>query len=243
LVVVVAIQTARPLSVRSAILSVLLGCYPEAFAARRLVAVGRAFGMGESAVRVALTRGLAAGDLERTDEGYRIGPRQFARFAEQREAVAAEPHAWDGAWETAIVVAAARTAPDRVALRATLGRHRLAELREGVWLRPANLVREPAYADHPDLRACESRHPDPAALAAELWDLDAWAVEGRRLVAGLAATDDPARRLTAAALLVRHLRTDPILPAELLPDGWPGQELRAVYDAYQRELRDLAAGL
>ncbi len=29
--------------------------------------------------------------------------------------------------------------------------------------------------------------------------------------------------------MVRHLLTDPVLPAELLPDDWPGDALRQAY--------------
>ena len=29
--------------------------------------------------------------------------------------------------------------------------------------------------------------------------------------------------------MVRHLLTDPVLPAELLPADWPGDELRTAY--------------
>ena len=50
---------------------------------------------------------------------------------------------------------------------------------------------------------------------------------------------------TAAAALLRHLRTDPLLPAELLPPGWPGDELRTRYSAHARSvqglIRELAA--
>lgn len=197
--------------------------------------------MNESTVRVALTRGIAAGDLERTTRGYRIGPRLLARHNQQAEAVAPEAHPWDGAWETAIVVAPARPAGERVALRNLLTQHRLAELREGVWLRPANLRRAPSYDSHPDLLVCESRHEEPAQLAEQLWSLTEWSDTGRQLIAELESTAQPAQRLTVAAALVRHLRTDPILPAAILPEEWTGDELRTVYAAYQDELRELAA--
>jgi phenylacetic acid degradation operon negative regulatory protein len=36
--------------------------------------------------------------------------------------------------------------------------------------------------------------------------------------------------------MVRHLLTDPVLPAELLPERWPGDELRAAYTAFAAEL-------
>tara|TARA_B110000495_G_C22461985_1_gene287393 strand:+ start:149 stop:457 length:309 start_codon:yes stop_codon:yes gene_type:complete len=40
--------------------------------------------------------------------------------------------------------------------------------------------------------------------------------------------------LIAAA---RHLRTDPMLPDELLTDDWPGERLRAAYDRLTQTLR------
>jgi len=40
--------------------------------------------------------------------------------------------------------------------------------------------------------------------------------------------------LIAAA---RHLRTDPMLPDDLLPNDWPGERLRAAYDRLTQALR------
>ena len=36
-------------------------------------------------------------------------------------------------------------------------------------------------------------------------------------------------RFAIAAAMVRHLQADPVLPAELLPGDWPGDDLRARY--------------
>jgi phenylacetic acid degradation operon negative regulatory protein len=36
--------------------------------------------------------------------------------------------------------------------------------------------------------------------------------------------------------MVRHLLTDPVLPDELLPDGWPGAALRDSYARFAAEL-------
>jgi phenylacetic acid degradation operon negative regulatory protein len=44
-----------------------------------------------------------------------------------------------------------------------------------------------------------------------------------------------------SAAVLRHLAADPLLPAALLPAGWPGPELRGVYDAWDRAYRDLLA--
>ena len=39
--------------------------------------------------------------------------------------------------------------------------------------------------------------------------------------------------------MVRHLQTDPLLPAFLLPDRWPGPRLRRAYAGYERELVEM----
>ena len=36
--------------------------------------------------------------------------------------------------------------------------------------------------------------------------------------------------------MVRHLLTDPVLPAELLPADWPGDQLRDAYADFAAEL-------
>ena len=207
----------RTLPVRSAVLSVLLGAHPEVIPSARLVSAAKHLDLPEASVRVALTRAVAAGDLCRTDAGYGLGERLLTRQQHQAEAVASHPTPWDGGWETAIVVGTGRSVTDRAALRTLLSGHRLAELREGVWLRPANLTRAAAYTGHRDLTVCETRHPDATAVARALWDLDAWTATGRRLLDELASTTAAPERLAIAAELVRHLSTDPMLPTELLP--------------------------
>jgi phenylacetic acid degradation operon negative regulatory protein len=90
----------------------------------------------------------------------------------------------------------------------------------------------------------------PAELAAELWDLARWAERARALLEALDAlvgTLDagdvsalaPGFVLSAAAL--RHFQADPLLPDELLPVDWPGDELRHHYDRYDRAYRGLLA--
>jgi len=42
--------------------------------------------------------------------------------------------------------------------------------------------------------------------------------------------------VTSAGVL-RHFLADPLLPAELVADGWPGQALRAEYDRYDHAFK------
>lgn len=232
-----------PLSARSVVLSLLLGSHPDRLSPAQLTRAGDHFGIPAATLRVALTRAVAAGDLRRVDGDYALGERLARRQARQDEAVEDAATAWDGSWEMAAVVVSGRSGADRAALRDALAAHRLAELREGLWLRPANLRRLRTYADDPVLTTFTGRPDgDPVELAGRLWDLDAWAGHGRGLVDRLASVAEPARRLAVAAALVRHLSTDPLLPTVLLPPGWPGGALRSTYADYQAELRDLAVG-
>lgn len=229
-----------PLSARSTILSLILGAHPNPLTPADLARAGEFFGIAPATVRVAATRAVADGDLSRTESGYRLGERLVQRQAHQDEAVHKADKPWDGAWEMAIVVTVGRPGPERAVLRDALKAHRLAELREGVWTRPANLQR-PRFSD-PVLQTFTAvPDQDPGALAASLWDLGGWAREAERLLERLSFTPQPALRLATAAAIVRHLSDDPLLPAELRPADWPAAALRDTYSAYQRELIELVA--
>ncbi|MEV8123473.1 PaaX family transcriptional regulator C-terminal domain-containing protein [Streptomyces sp. NPDC085944] len=228
--------TLRPLSARSVVLSLLLGTHPPELPARELVRLVEGFDVGASTARAALSRMAAAGDLRRTDTGYRLSERLLERQRRQDEALGPHTRAWGGDWETLVVTATGRGPAARAELRTRLTALRLAELREGVWLRPANLDR-PLPADLDRVAEClVSRPGSPAAeLAARLWPLADWADTARALLAHVDRVRRPADRLPAFAAVVRHLLADPVLPAELLPPHWPGAALRDAYARYQRE--------
>jgi phenylacetic acid degradation operon negative regulatory protein len=136
----------------------------------------------------------------------------------------------------------------RPARRAALRRARLAEWREGVWLRPDNV-------DVDESPHCEWLHAqpdgDPVALAARLFAPARWSGEAVRLVDALETAttrlrDDAERALAPAVLAgaaaLRHVRADPLLPDELVPQPWPGAALRDAYVTYQREFASVARG-
>ncbi|MFF3346956.1 PaaX family transcriptional regulator C-terminal domain-containing protein [Streptomyces sp. NPDC002779] len=227
----------RPLSARSVVLSLLLGSHPPELPVKDLVRGVEPFGVGGSTVRAALSRMVAAGDLHREDTVYRLSDRLLERQRRQDEAVRPRTRAWDGDWEMVVITATGRGPAERAELRARLTALRLAELREGVWLRPANLTR-PLPADlAPVTQHWTARPTAPARESAEtLWPLDTWSETAQALLAHIAGATRPATRFTAFAAAVRHLLTDPVLPPELLPPDWPGPALRAAYAAYQEEL-------
>ncbi|MFH8444396.1 PaaX family transcriptional regulator C-terminal domain-containing protein [Streptomyces sp. NPDC018026] len=226
----------RPLSARSVVLSLLLGTHPPELPARDLVRLVAGFDVGASTARAALSRMAAAGDLRRTDTGYRLSGRLLERQRRQDEAVRPHTRAWDGDWEVLVVTATGRGPAARAELRTGLTALRLAELREGVWLRPANLDRPlPAALDRVAERLVSRPEAPARELAARLWPLDSWADTARGLLAEVERVRHPAGRLTAFAAVVRHLLADPVLPPELLPSDWPGTALRDAYARYQRE--------
>jgi phenylacetic acid degradation operon negative regulatory protein len=226
----------RSLSARSVVLSLLLGAHPPELPVSALVDASRMFDIAEPTLRVALTRMVANGDLERTDATYRLSARLLER--QRRQDVALDPAgAWDGSWETVVLTSVGRSATDRAGMRSTLAELRLGELREGVWMRPANLARQlPQWPDHLVSVLTSRPGSDPQVLAARLWDLSGWNLAGRHLLDDISAARTAADRLTVAAAVVRHLRDDPALPAELLPDEWAAPALRSAYAAYQTEL-------
>ena len=224
------------MTARSVVLSVLLGAHPAWATASELIRLTADFEIKETTLRVALTRMVGAGDLIRSADGYRLSDRLLARQRRQDEAMRPRSRAWRGDWHVVVVTSVGTDARTRAAQRASMYRKRFGELREGVWMRPDNLDLD-LEADVADrVRVLTARDDAPEQLAAQLWDLSAWAEAGHRLVDEMAeATDIPGRFVVAAAI-VRHLLTDPMLPAELLPDEWPGAQLRSVYHDFATEL-------
>jgi phenylacetic acid degradation operon negative regulatory protein len=224
----------RPLTARSVVLSTLLGLHPPRLPARYLVRVGDLFGIAEGTVRVALSRMVTAGDLAQTDGQYELTERLLGRQARQDESRSPETRPWGGGWEIAVITAERRSAADRAALRQAMSEFRLAELREGTWLRPANLGRpRPGIL----VRQCTflegAPEGDPAALAAALWDLSGWTDEALALRTALGRADTLAEQFTVSAAVLRHLLKDPLLPSGLLPSDWPGPALRDHYEHFE----------
>jgi phenylacetic acid degradation operon negative regulatory protein len=226
------------MTARSVLLSVLLGAHPARATASELQRLAGNFGIREATVRVALTRLVSAGDLVRSADGYRLSDRLLARQRRQDAAINPLMRPWDGTWTALVITRVGTDARTRSALRNTLLDSRFGELREGFWLRPDNLeMRLPG--DITDrVRILHARDDRPGELAARLWDLPAWARTGSGLLDDMAAAGDTAARFVVAAAIVRHMLTDPVLPAELLPAGWPGNALR---DSYARFADELAA--
>lgn len=235
----------RPLSARSVLASALLGADQPHLTVGELVGVASLFGISGGAARTCLWRMVSAGELTSDDGVYALAGRLLERrqrvdVASRIDDTALSP--WDGTWELAIVSLERRSATDRLALRKAAIALHLAELREGIWIRPDNLDRDRL----PTLRAvldqqCVHFHGAetdiPADAVRSLFSLDDWAVDARRLTAAMndeleidaAGAEDSVYQFALSVAAVRHLELDPLLPVELIPPDWPAHALRDSY--------------
>lgn len=229
----------RPLTARSVIASVLLGTHPPVLPVKALVRVGELFGIAEGTVRVALSRMAADGELIADDGRYRLGPRLAARQADQDRGRRPEVTAWSGTWE--IVLGTAREA-DVGVLGGRLEAMHLGWAGGRTWLRPANLIRSPSTPWPEECVRFEGRPApggDVRSVLGSLWDLDEWARIGTELIGAYHRAEDPAARFVVAAAILRHLRTDPLLPDGLTPPEWPAGDLRRTYETFETALASL----
>ncbi len=230
----------RSLTARSAVLSVLLGAHPPHAPVSAIVRLGLELGVQETTIRAALTRMVAAGDLERDDAVYRLAPRLRTRQLLQDQALDPDLEPWHGDWRLVLVTGSADAAADRTALRELLQADKFGEIREGAWGRPANLAPSVQVSEHPRLTEFIGRPSEPEALAQRLFRPAEWADVARSLGSALDAATAMRDRLAVAAAMVRHILHDPLLPAPYLPAAWPGEELRAVYGEFRAEFTAFA---
>jgi phenylacetic acid degradation operon negative regulatory protein len=237
----------RPLDARSIALSVLLGSHPPVLPARALVALAELFGIAGGTMRTALSRMVAAGELQVSDGRYRLTGRLLDRQRSQDLGRREPSQDWDGAWHTVVTARDQRDLSERRRFRVEMTDHRFGELRPDIWMRPANLDPPPDRSDV-ILTTGALSGADPTRLCRRLWDLDQLGDQGAALLSGLRRllTDadwaDPRSIpavFTFSAAVVRYLRADPLLPSELLADRWPAADLRAEYDTAERQLQHL----
>lgn len=229
------------LSARSIIASTLLGTVPPRLPGHLLVAFAAQFGVRPGTTRVALSRMVDGGELERAEDGaYALAGDLLDRHQRQEIGLRPSTRPWNGEWELRIVPSGARSSAQRNALRRACRHLGFGERRDGVWMRPDNLAVDRLPGDRAVVDAQTERltavpDGDPAQLAAELFDLDQWSVDARRLrdLLDNAGNDVPLDRgFELAADALRHLVSDPLLPEELWPGRWPAPRLRTSYAEY-----------
>ena len=224
-----------------------------------LVESAALFGIASGSVRVALTRALADGLVERDERGrYRLG--EASRAVQERVAawrrLEARVRPWSGAW---IAVVATRRPGSGAARRRSERALRLLgfrELERGLAVRPDNLaggaarVREElvALGLAPGALVCELRELDAIseARARSLWDAKVREASYRRLRRALAASAHRLPELPEAQAMVESFRLggealrllahDPLLPEPIVAPTEREALARAMqrYDALGR---------
>ena len=245
----------RPLTARSVLASALLGADEPVLPVAGLIAAASLFGISPGAARTCLWRMVSNGELTSDNGSYALA----GHLLERRHRVddAARPddsRRWDQTWELAVVSLERRPAAERLELRKAATALHLAEIREGVWIRPDNLDPQRLPTSRAVLDAqCIHFHGADSDIAADvarsLFCIDAWSGDARRLTIAMADeldapphADDEIATLTyqfaLSIAVVRHLQLDPLLPVPLLPDDWPAATLRNTYRRFDDAFKD-----
>lgn len=207
-----------------------------------LVRLLASIGITAPAVRTAISRMVRQGWLVPVrvpaGAGYALTTRAVRRLDEAAERIYSRgSHDWDGGWHL-IVVERVRERTRRERVQASLRYLGYAQLDETTWLspRPSPELQALREAERVRLEPFSAHYDgDSRGLVARTWDLDSlsrayqgWLAEARELIAPV-GDDAPDEVIFAARSKLVHewrkfLFRDPGLPAELLPQHWPGFE-------------------
>ena len=215
---------------------------------RVLVALLDCFGIPEATVRVAAARlrkeGWLAADREGRETVYSLTPGAWQMLDEGRSRIFQRANGpWDGQWHMVIYQVPETERALREQLRRRLAWLGFGPLSPSVWLSPhdrSQQVRDEfAASSTVQLDTFRSRSAGNEAdrdIAARAWDLPALDRDYRNLLSRYAPrlAEYRAGSLDDRAALVERMRLiydyrhfpfrDPDLPAELLPEGWPGRQ-------------------
>lgn len=232
-------------------------CIPSA----ALVDLLAEFGVTPAGARTAMRRQAARGLLivERTGRttAYGIPPRSVAVIVENIHRIltfGASAPEWDGMWTVVTFSVPEQERVLRTALRARLRVLGFAPLYDGVWVSPhdqaetaGRVLNELGLLTATVLRSTEVRHDPKVSGLHEAFDLEPLAQAYRDFAeayepvleqanAGRIGPADALRTRTVMGAEWRALvRSDPDLPADLLPPGWERPRAQRLFvDIYDR---------
>lgn len=249
--------------------TVIEACFDRAGVAELDVvyAVGQAVGLADQAVRLAIRRLEAAGQLVQTGRGRkgRLSLTASARAHTARErGYLAFAHAqdegriaWDGLWRLILFSISETRRTERDALRNALTSLGAAPLIPGAYLSPHDLREDLVAAlgvvpEHTFLETETLEVPgadDAPAIVATLWPLAEIRAAYEPLATALdeldaqeeeAAPDvaEIATALRLAELFTRGMEADPLLPPEILDNDWPPVRTRRRFRHRWTRLRE-----
>jgi phenylacetic acid degradation operon negative regulatory protein len=205
-----------------------------------LVRMLASLGIASPAVRTAISRMVRQGWLQpvriASVAGYALTPRAVRRLDEAADRIYTRGgRDWDGGWHL-VVVERIRERTRRERVQASLRYLGYAQLDDTTWLspRPSPELEVLRETERLRLEPFAARYDgDPRGLLARAWDLDAlarayesWLTDARELIAPVGAGASDETIFAARSRLVhgwrKFLFRDPGLPAQLLPEHWPG---------------------
>jgi phenylacetic acid degradation operon negative regulatory protein len=227
-----------------------------------LVELGLDLGISEPVMRVTLARLRERGWFEVRREGreavYRLTPACVRALSEGGKRIFEPPGPWQGEWSMVIYTVPHSDRQTRDELRKKLASLGFGPLAPATWVCPHprldDLATSAAALTAARLTLLKTRTtglPADREVAASCWQLDEVAAGYAEFVRWLRTRGSwlPSSRLgerTAFAERIRianqykqAMRHDPLLPAELQPAGWPGDEARRLF----RQSYDRLAGL
>ncbi|HEV2781909.1 MAG TPA: PaaX family transcriptional regulator C-terminal domain-containing protein [Actinophytocola sp.] len=222
-----------------------------------LVRLLEPLGFGAPAIRTAVSRMVRQGWLApvRLAEGpgYALTKRAERRLDEAAARIyRTRPSTWDGRWHV-VALEELPTRGARERLDSSLRLLGYGPLGPTTWVapRPSPELAEVLAADGLAASVFHGEHAgEDAALAAKAWDLDAlgrdyaaFVTEWESRVSAVDGSSPPLAFAESQLLLHawrRFLFRDPGLPAELLPDGWPGTVAAEFFDRHTARLAPAA---
>ncbi|MFF1539664.1 hypothetical protein ACFVWL_06280 [Microbacterium sp. NPDC058269] len=224
------------LSARSVLLSLLFCARPPALSLKAILRAGELVDVSPATMRVAISRAVATGDIDVVDSLYTLAGRHLVRYRNIGEHIRPATKPSRGQWRVVVLTERGRTAAERTATRRALARSRFGELREGVWLRPDNL-RDSDLEISTEFESFLTEPADPGALLRRIWDVDEWADVTRAVVEQVRSGPEITfERFRATVAAVRLLTEDLAAPLELLPENWPGADVRAAYEEFRANM-------
>lgn len=221
--------------------------YGDSIRLSHLVTVLQAFDINEATARVTMARMRRDGWFDTSRHGresvYAINAKSRALLDSGRRRIferRTEP--WDGEWHLVVYTVPETERLKREQLRKSLAWMGYGALAPSVWIAPhrqseqipAEILEDSTLSV--DILTCRTKNiEEDCAMAKRCWDLDALAAAYTALLDTLRQTMDarrldklsPKEALVARVSLVSDYRrmpfSDPDLPAELLPTGWPGK--------------------